>query len=77
MIPYFSGALRVGKAVLVFLDARFRRNDGRGWVSVRDSSHDVTLGLGPRVQGNESLFCRGVKSRKSGIVYPGSSHAQG
>ncbi len=27
----------------------------------------VTLGLDPRVQGKESLFCRGVKGRKSGI----------
>ena len=26
----------------------------------------VTLGLGPRVQGKESLFWRGVKGRKSG-----------
>ena len=30
IIPYFGGALRAGKAELVFLDARIRKHDGGG-----------------------------------------------
>ena len=56
MIPYFSGALRVGKAVLVFLDARFRKDDSRRGVAG-----------GVLFRGWGCLLFL-----KSGIVYPGS-----
>ena len=55
-IPYFGGVSRGGKAVLVFLDARMRKHDGRGWVSVRDSSPPSPSKLGPRVRDKETLF---------------------
>ena len=38
-----------------------------------DAPHYVTLGLDPRVQGNNSLFWRGAQGRGSGISVPGSS----
>ena len=52
---------------MFFLDARFRKHDDWGCVSVRDSSLPSPSKLDPRVQGNESLFLWSVKSRKSGI----------
>ena len=36
MSPYFGGALRAGKAELVFLDARIRKHDGEGVASKDD-----------------------------------------
>ena len=53
---------------MFILDPRFRKDDRRGWcrrsgqlVTNGGSPSVVTLGLDPRVQGKESLFCRGVK----------------
>ena len=49
MIPYFSGALRVGKAELFILDPRVRKDDdwrgvkGGGFLSPVVTPHDVTL----------------------------------
>ena len=54
--PYFGGVSRGGKAVLVFLDARMRKHDDWGWVSVRDSSPPSPSKLGPRVRDKETLF---------------------
>ena len=66
--PYFGGALRAGKAELVFLDARIRKHD------LSPSRH-----ARPRsgIQDSKSLFCRCVKGRKSGIIDTGSSLSQG
>ncbi len=47
-----------------FLDPRFRKHDHRGCVSVRDSSPPSPYKFDPRVQGDDSLFWRGVNVSK-------------
>ena len=79
MSPYFGGAvtpLIPKKRNSCCLDPRFRKDGGRGGCQRSGLLSTVTLGLGPRVQGKESLFLRGVKGRKSGISFHGCSHSQ-
>ena len=57
MSPYFSGASRLIKAELFFLDPRIRKDD--------IPPHVIPAHAG--IQGNESLFWWGVKVNKSGI----------
>ena len=75
-IPYFGGALRVGKAELFILDARFRKDDGRRGVAVRDNlSRTVVpplsspLGLARGSRAKSPYFGDVLTSPKSGISF--------
>ena len=74
--PYFGGVSRGGKAELVFLDPRFRKDDGRGCVSVRDNlSRTVVpplpspLGLTRGSRAMSPYFCEVSRGGKAALVF--------
>ena len=64
------------KRNMFFLDARLRKDDHRGCISVRDFSLPSPLGLARGSRAKIPYFGGTLRGRKSGIRFPGCSHSQ-